>query len=399
MKYVSIHASSHNAANTADTLVPLFAVDDNILVEGQPATAGSKMLESFIPLHDAEAVTRLKHAGYSVTGKTNVGEFGLDLLGETSCFGPVTDEAGNLIGAASALVDSGDVDCALNLDINGTPRRAAALSGAVFIKPTYGTVSRHGAIPCVCSAEQIGVTAKTSEKAADVLRIIAGHDEKDGTTLNNTANYDFIDARGLKIFIANEFTVDADREAIKAAEAALLAAGATITRGVFPMPEAIRSAWHIIMCAEACSNLSRYDGVKYGYRAPEYQTIDQLYTASRSDGLGLGIKSIILYGSDALSKDRYRVCYDRALRVRRAAHEVMTGLLNEHDVFLLPACSKPRYSAGGLDTIFDESLYTAPASITGFPAVALRRVQLIAAPLRESLALSAARVIERSVRA
>ena len=394
MKYITaISPSSKTSAAgyTAPAPDRLVAVDDNILVKGVPATAGSKMLETFIPLHDAEVVTRLINSGYVLSGKANVGEFGLDLLGETSRFGALTDDSGNLAGAAAALVASGEAQLALNLDINGTPRRAAALSDCVFIKPTYGTVSRHGAIPCVCSAEQIGVTAKTVAIATQALSLIAGHDDKDASSISEPACHDIRDAKGLRVFVSDELGAN------DAAQAALAAAGALISRGSFPICEAVQSAWHIIMCAEACSNLARYDGVKFGYRAPEYQTIDQLYTASRAEGFGLNIKSIILYGSDALSRDRYEVCYDRALRVRRAAHEAMTQLLTEHDVFLLPACSKPAYAAGGPDIAFEESLYAAPASITGFPAVALRGVQLLAKPLRETLALSAAQAIERSV--
>jgi len=369
----------------------LAAIEDNILVAGIPATAGSKALETFTPLFDAEVVSRLKTAGFAISGKANVGEFGLDLLGETSFFGTVTDDVGCLAGAASSLVASGEAECALCLDVNGAPRRAAALAGTVFIKPTYGTVSRYGAIPCVCSAEQIGVTARTVFQAADTLRAIAGFDEKDGTSIRERACYDISDARGLRVFVANEF------EKNIAAEEALATAGAEVVRGSFSMGEAIRSAWYILLSAEVCNNLSRYDGVKYGYRAAEYKNIDELYTNSRSQSLGLIAKSMILYGSDILSKDRYEQCYDKALRVRRVAHEALIKLLSENDVFLLPACSMPSYANGGLDVIFNESIFTAPASITGFPTVTLHGVQLIAKPLFESKALTAAAALERMV--
>ena len=136
------------------------AVDDTILVKDVPATAGSKMLEQFKPLFSAEAVVRLENAGYKISGKTNVGEFGLDLLGETSCYGKAE---GKLEGAAASLVAAGEAFAALNVDLNGAPRRAAAVSGVDFIKPTYGTVSRYGVIAAACSGEQIGVTAKNAE--------------------------------------------------------------------------------------------------------------------------------------------------------------------------------------------------------------------------------------------
>jgi len=233
--------------------------------------------------------------------------------------------------------------------------------------------------------------AQTVCQAVDTLRVIAGFDEKDGTSVREKACYDISDAKGLRVFVANEFSQTT------AAEDALTAAGAEIVRGSFPMGEAVRSAWYILLSAEACNNLSRYDGVKYGYRAPEYRNIDELYTNSRSQSLGLATKSIILYGSDVLSKDRYEECYNKALRVRRAAHEALTKLLTEYDVFLLPACSMPSYSSAGLDDVFIESIFTAPASITGFPCVALRGVQLIARPLFETKVLSAATTLERMV--
>jgi len=363
-------------------------VDDTILVTGMPATAGSKALENFKPLFDAEAVARLKANGYVISGKANVGEFALDILGETSYYGAVTDADGCLAGAASSLVAAGKADCALCLDVNGAPRRAAALSETVFIKPTYGTVSRHGAIPCVCSAEQIGVAARSVAHAADTLGVIAGFDQKDGTCIHESACYHITNAEGLRVFTADELGSQ------KKAEDALTAAGARIRRGSFAIAEAVRSAWHVLLCAEVCNNLSRYDGVKYGYRAPVYTNIDELYTNSRSQTLGITAKSMILYGSDVLSKDRYTQCYEKALRIRRLAHETLTKLFSEYDVFLLPACSVPSYKNGSLELLYRESLFTAPASITGFPAVALRGVQLIAAPLMETKALTAAAVLE-----
>ena len=158
------------------------AVDDTILLKGVPATAGSRMLENFVPLFSAEVVERMEKAGYTVSGKTNVGEFGLDLLGETSYFGAETVD-GKLVGAAAELVRKGEVKAALNVDLNGAPRRAAAVSEVVFVKPTYATVSRYGVIAAACSGEQIGVTAADAKTAAEVLSVIAGHDDKDGTSL------------------------------------------------------------------------------------------------------------------------------------------------------------------------------------------------------------------------
>ena len=159
------------------------AVDDTILVKGTPATAGSKMLENFKPLFSAEAVERLEKQGYVISGKTSVGEFGLDLIGETTAFGTAKC-------AAATLVKNGNVKAALSVDLNGAPRRAAAVMDVTFIKPTYSTVSRYGVIAAACSGEQIGVTAKTAADAREVLTVIAGHDAKDGTS-DLTEKYDY----------------------------------------------------------------------------------------------------------------------------------------------------------------------------------------------------------------
>ena len=169
MKYYNVKTNGGN-----------IAVDDTILVKDLPAQAGSKMLEGFTPLFSAEAVVRLENAGYSVSGKTNVGEFGLDLVGEFSYTGD-----GELKGAAAELVKAGEAEAALGVDMNGATRRSAALSEIDFLKPTYGTVSRYGVISCAASGEQIGVYAKNAEKVSEIMTVIAGHDEKDGTSLRN----------------------------------------------------------------------------------------------------------------------------------------------------------------------------------------------------------------------
>ena len=156
------------------------AVDDTILVKNVPATAGSRILEGFKPLFSAEAVTRLEEKGYTVSGKTHVGEFGLDLCGEFSYY---AEKAADLKGAAAELVAKGEVKAALGVDMNGATRRAAALSDVCFIKPTYGTVSRYGIISCATSGEQLGVYAAKAATAAEILSVVAGHDEKDGTSL------------------------------------------------------------------------------------------------------------------------------------------------------------------------------------------------------------------------
>ena len=378
------------------------AVDDTILVKDVPATAGSKMLENFKPLFSAEAVERLEKAGYEIAGKTNVGEFGLDLLGEFSNFGAVT-ENGSLAGAAASLVAKGEIKAALNVDLGGAPRRAAAISGVDFIKPTYGTVSRYGIIACACSGEQIGVTASNAADMKEILSVIAGHDDKDGTSLP-AEKYEYSlseDVSSMKICIVKELydAAGADVKAnIDAYAKKLEAIGAKVETVSLDIVSDVQTAWQILMSAETTNNLSRFDGVKYGYRTPEYKNIDELYVKSRSESMNFLTKATIIYGSDVLSKGRYENCYDKALRMRRIACDKVREILASYDAILAPACSKTSYQAYDIleafGKVFEESLYTATPSITGMPAVVTKGVQLIADSYKESVLLSIAHTVE-----
>ena len=378
------------------------AVDDTILVKGVPATAGSKMLENFKPLFSAEAVERLEKSGYEVAGKTNVGEFGLDLLGETSYFVPET-ENGNLVGAAAALVASGKVKAALNVDLNGTPRRAAAISGVDFIKPTYGTVSRYGIIACACSGEQIGVTAANAEDAKEILSVISGHDSKDGTSLP-ADKYEYStseDVASMKICIVKELYDSSSAEVkanIDAYAERLKKIGATVEVISLDIVSQAQTAWQILMAAETTNNLSRFDGVKYGYRTPEYKNIDELYVKSRSEAMGFLAKATIIYGSDVLAKAKYEKCYDKSLRIRRVVCDKVREVLAKYDAILAPACSQVSYKPydvlESFEKVYEESLYTAIPSITGMPAMVTKGVQLIADSYKESVLLSIAKSVE-----
>lgn len=378
------------------------AVDDTILVKGVPATAGSKMLESFKPLFSAEAVERLEKAGYAISGKTNVGEFGLDLMGETSYFEPVT-ENGNLAGAAAVLVASGKIKAALNVDLNGAPRRAAAVAGVDFMKPTYGTVSRYGIIACACSGEQIGVTAADAESVKEILAVIAGHDSKDGTSLP-AEKYDYStseDVSAMKICILKEL-YDASSAEVKAkidayAES-LKKLGAAVETVSLDIVNQAKTAWQILMAAETTNNLSRFDGVKYGYRTPEYKNIDELYVKSRSEAMGFLAKATIIYGSDVLAKAKYEKCYDKSLRIRRVVCDKVREVLSKYDAILVPACSqasyKPYDALEAFEKVYEEGLFTAIPSITGMPAMVTKGVQLIADSYKESVLLSIAKSVE-----
>ncbi len=378
------------------------AADDTILVKGVPATAGSKMLENFKPLFSADAVERLEKAGYEISGKTNVGEFGLDLLGETSYFEPAT-ENGNLVGAAASLVASGKVKAALNVDLNGAPRRAAAISGVDFIKPTYGTVSRYGVIACACSGEQIGVTAANADDVKEILSVIAGHDAKDGTSLP-AEKYEYStdeDVSAMKICIVKELydAASADVKAnVDAYAESLKKIGATVDTVSLDVVQQAKTAWQILMSAETTNNLSRFDGVKYGYRTPEYKNIDELYVKSRSGAMGFLTKATIIYGSDVLAKAKYEKCYDKSLRIRRIVCDKVREVLAKYDAILTPVCSqtsyKPYDALEAFSKVYEESLYTAIPSITGMPAMVTKGVQLISDSYKESVLLSIAKSVE-----
>lgn len=381
------------------------ALDDMILTKGMPTTAGSKMLDGYNSLFEAEVVTRLTDAGFEIAGKTNVGEMAIDLLGETSFFGENTDENGNLVNSVAEAVKSGDALAALAFDVNGYPRRAAAVSDLVYVKPTYGTVSRFGTIPAACSGEAVGVMAKSASDAKTVLTVIAGHDDKDGTSLPEEKcellhkNSAFAPVK--KIAVAKSMLSGVSDETtakINAFKALCEKNGIEICEIDADELVYAKPAWNILMSAEVCNNVSRYDGVKYGHRSENYKNIDELYTNSRTEAFGFLLKSTVLYGSDTLSTENYMKVYDKALRVRRVICEYMAKTLAEYDAVLLPACSKTAYSAeeakANKHIAYDESLYTAIASITGLPAVVTNGVQLVGKAFSENSLLSLADIAD-----
>ena len=376
------------------------AVDDTILVKDIVTTAGSKILDGFKPLFSAEAVTRLEDKGYTVAGKTNVGEFGLDLVGEFSYYAPQGEK---LSGAAATLVKNGDVEAALGVDMNGGARRAAALAGVDFLKPTYGTVSRYGVISCAASGEQVGVYAKDAQKVAEIMSVIAGHDDKDGTSLKNDAyDYSFTDVKGKKVAI-NKYLLDKADDTTKAKVLAfadsLRANGVEVVEISCDMVEIANTAWQILMCAETCNNVSRYDGVKFGHRAKEYKNIDELYVNTRTEGFNFLTKAVILYGSDVLSKHRYKDCFDKSLRIRRVVAEGIAKVFEEFDAILTPACSKAEYEAydikDAFGKVFEESVFTAVPNLIGIPALVTNGVQLMGNHFSESTLLSLAHSVEK----
>lgn len=378
-------------------------LDDMILTKDMPTKAGSKMLDGFMSLFDAEIISRLKNAGYEIAGKADVGEFSIDLLGETGYEADIV-ENGVIKNASAEILKTDDVLATVNMDVNGSVRRAAAQNGLVSVKPTYGTVSRFGTIPVVCSGETVSVMAKTADGCAEILNTISGHDDKDGTSLSEEicASVKANDKKASKIAVLTSMNEGIDSEVsakIDNAVASLKASGIEVVEIESDVIAASKVAWNILMTAELCNNVSRYDGVKYGYRSQNFTNIDELYTNSRTEAFGDLLKTAILFGSETLSTDNYMKVYDKALRTRRVIVEKFAELFENYDAVLMPACSKMEYSAdvvvNNKHIAFEENFYTAPASVTGLPAVVSGGVQLVGKAFSENMLLELAKILEK----
>lgn len=380
-------------------------LDDMILTKDMPTCAGSKMLDGYISLFDAQVVTSLESAGYSICGKASVGEFAIDLLGETS-YDTKLCENDNIQNASAEIVASGDAIAAICLDVNGSVRRAAAQYGLVSLKPTYGTVSRYGTIPVACSGETVSVMAKTADICSELINVIAGHDDKDGTSLSDELcaklKSDAVSEPIKKIAVLASMidSVDADvTSKMENAKKILADNGVEISVIDDSVICASRVAWNILMSAELCNNVSRYDGVKYGYRAEKFSNIDELYTNSRTEAFGELLKTAILFGSETLSTDNYMKVYDKALRTRRLIVDAFTEIFKNYDAVMIPACSTMSYSCENVKNnkyiSYEENVYTAPASVTGLPAVVAGSVQFIGKAFSDKSLLGIAKLLEK----
>lgn len=382
------------------------ALEDLILTTDAPTTGGSRMLEGYLSLFDAEVVGKLKAGGYAVAGKANVGEFGFDLLGETSYFRACENAAGELTSAASELLAEGRVEAVVGLDVNGAQRRAAALSGGVCVKPTYGVVSRFGTIAVACSGETVCVAANKVAEAREALAALVGHDDKDGTSLPQARCEAALDASAQaapkrKIALAAGFAAEADedtRAAVSAFADFARGAGYEVVDIDDALLHAARPAWNVLMSAELCNNVSRFDGVKYGYRSASSETIDELYTNSRTEAFGDVLKTAVLYGSEMLSEENYDKMYDRSLRIRRVVVEELNRIFADCDALLLPACLRSAYAKADVEAdkflCFKENVCTALASIAGLPAVVVGGVQLVGPALSDAALLALAKQFE-----
>lgn len=368
--------------------------EDMLLTTDMPTAAGSKMLDGYMSLLEAEVLTRLKNKGYGVCGKADVGEFAIDLLGETSYNGANIAD-GKLLNSSSEILKANEADAVIALDVNGTTRRAAAQNGLVSVKPTYGTVSRYGTVPVACSGETVSVMAKDAKTCRKVLDDIAGHDDKDGTSLPESEIAKKADAKEIKrIAIINDMMADVSDDVKANIDSAVAKLGVEVVNIDSSVIASSRPAWNILMSAELCNNVSRYDGVKYGHRAEKFSGIDELYTNSRTEAFGELLKTAIIFGSETLSTENYMKVYDKALRTRRVVVEEFAKIFAEFDAVMIPACSKAFYTEDDVKAdkyvSYKENFYTAPASITGLPAVVAGGVQLIGKAFSENALLELA---------
>jgi len=367
------------------------AVKDNISTAGVQTTAGSAMLEGYVPPYDATVVERLKAAGATIPGKTNMDEFGMGTTTETSAYGPVENPVaeghvpGGSSGGSAAVVASGDADYALGSDTGGSIRCPAAFCGVVGIKPTYGLVSRYGLIAYANSLEQIGPIAPTVEDAAELLEVLAGPDERDGTTRDareHGTDYEFADAadgdvEGLSIGVPTELLDGADEAVVETFWDAiddLEAQGASYHEVALPSVEHAVEAYYVIAMSEASSNLARFDGVRYGQSGGEGNWNDS-FAQSREDGFGEEVKRRVLLGTYALSAGYHDKYYKKAQDARAWVKQDFDDALSEADVLASPTMPVPPMKRGeSLDdplTMYLADANTTPVNLANLPALSV----------------------------
>ena len=365
------------------------AIKDNICTKDVRTTCASKILADFVPAYTATAVRRLEEAGAIVIGKTNMDEFAMGSTTETSFFGAVknphdiTRVPGGSSGGSAAAVAACEVPAALGSDTGGSIRQPAAYCGVTGMKPTYGTVSRYGLIAYGSSLDQIGPIARDVADCAAILETISGKDKKDSTSLNRT-DLDFTsalktDVSDLKIGIPSEYFEEGIEADIKgnvlAAAESFRAMGARTEFFELGLTKYAVPAYYIIASAEASSNLSRFDGVKYGYRTKDYKDLHQMYKKTRSEGFGAEVKRRIMLGTFVLSSGYYDAYYMKALRTKALIKQSFDKAFEKYDIILGPAAPgtapKPGSYLSDPLKMYLADIYTVSANLAGLPAVSL----------------------------
>ena len=386
-------ASAADAARAQGRDTPLlgipFAHKDIFCTRGLRTTCASRMLADFVPPYDAHVTERLDVAGAVLVGKTNMDEFAMGSSNENSAFGAVanpwdgTRVPGGSSGGSAAAVAAGIVPFATGTDTGGSIRQPAAFCGITGLKPTYGRVSRYGMIAYASSLDCGGVLARTAEDCAHVLAALAGHDPRDATSAQRPVD-DYVAAldqpwAGLRIGVAREyFGAGVDHGVAAAVHAALRALeqqGARLVDVSLRNAHHAIAAYYVIAPAEASSNLSRYDGVRYGHRCANPTSLEDLYTRSRAEGFGAEVQRRILTGTYVLSAGYYDAYYLRAQRVRRRIADDFAAAFAEVDLIAGPTTPTPAFRLGEKSgdplALYAADVNTVAVNLAGLPAISL----------------------------
>lgn len=406
-----------NELNSPLAGVPV-AIKDNICTKGILTTCASKMLSNFKPIYNATVIDKLEEAGAIIIGKLNMDEFAMGSTGETSYFGKIKNPwdtkrtSGGSSGGSAAAVAANEAFYSLGTDTGGSIRQPASFCGITAIKPTYGSVSRYGLIAFASSFDQIGPMAKNVLDCAAILSIISGYDPKDNTSLN-IKNFDFTnslvqDVHGLKIGIPTAYIekgLEPDvKDCILKTAQKFEKLGAKIEEFKLPLSEYAMPVYQIISCAEASSNLARYDGIRYGYRAQNVDNLNDLCIKSRSEGFGEEVKRRIMFGTFVLSSKYYETYYKKALEVKILIKKAFKDAFKKYDLILAPVSPTTALKLGhDLDNPLKSYLAdicTSSSNIAGVPAISIPcgfdknglpiGLQLIADHLNEHILIKAA---------
>jgi aspartyl-tRNA(Asn)/glutamyl-tRNA(Gln) amidotransferase subunit A len=368
--------------------VPI-GIKDVMVTKGLRTTAGSKILENFIPPYDCTAVARLEAAGAIVLGKMNCDEFAMGSSNENSAYGPVRNPRdksrvpGGSSGGSAAAVAAGTAVATLGSDTGGSIRQPAAFCGVVGLMPTYGRVSRYGLIAFASSLDHIGPLTKTVKDAAILLRVIAGRDPMDSTSTDvPVPDYEADLAKpvsGLKIGVPKEYFgdgLDAEvRAAVEAGIAKLRSAGCEIVPISMPHTAYAIPTYYVIATAEASANLARFDGVRYGYRAKGARTLSDMYRKSRDEGFGAEVKRRIMLGTYALSSGYYDAYYLKAQRVRTLLTRDFEQAFQKVDAIVTPTAPTPAFKIGEKSddplSMYLADIYTVTADLAGVPGISV----------------------------
>ncbi len=383
-------ADAMRAASQAGTLtgVPI-AHKDIFCAEGWLTTCGSKMLSNFVSPYDAHVIEQFKAAGMPCLGKTNMDEFAMGSSNETSFYGPVRNPwdtarvPGGSSGGSAACVAARMAPAATGTDTGGSIRQPAALCGITGLKPTYGIVSRYGMIAFASSLDQGGPMAQTAEDCGLLLNVMAGFDTRDSTSLERPIE-DYTRSlnqplAGLKIGLPREFfghgLVGDTAKAVESAIAELRKLGAETVEVGLPNSGLSVAAYYVLAPAEASSNLSRFDGVRYGYRTPEYGDLTDMYEKTRAEGFGSEVKRRIMIGAYVLSHGYYDAYYIQAQRLRRLIANDFTAAFQQCDVILSPTAPSTAFKLGEKTAdpveMYLSDIYTIAVNLAGLPGMSL----------------------------